>query len=448
MAQQFLALAIVGRLHQKTWEQRKTFHVAPTKSNLFREKSLQRLSSPERLDQLLQVINPIDWLILMALGLVVGAGLTWSIFGRISTVVIGRGVFIYPRTITPFQSSATGRILQLSVRNGSMVKKGQIIGLMDQPELQSRLQQQKIRLTALESLDTSARTLAQTSGGLAQNSLNIQRSELLQSIRFNQALVQRLKKQLDNIRSLKAQGLITDTVFIQAEQAYFDRLREINNLRTQLTDLDRKQQEFKELKFQQQVERTNRVSEAKEDLALTERSLAAATRIVSPYAGRVLSISTNVGKLVTVGETLGTIQRLDQGGKMVVLGYFIGGDGKRIKTKMKAQVSPDTTEQQRYGSILATINKTGEFPVTVNEVIAVVGKQELAQALIDQGRNIQIQALLTPSKDTISGYRWTTSEGPPLTISNGTTCKLLVTVEERAPITYVIPILRASTGIN
>ena len=60
------------------------------KSSLFRKESIERLSSPERLDQLMQVVNPKSWLPLVALGSLVGAAIIWSIYGRIPITVEGR----------------------------------------------------------------------------------------------------------------------------------------------------------------------------------------------------------------------------------------------------------------------------------------------------------------------------------------------------------------------
>ena len=46
------------------------------KRGLFRKESVERLSSPERQDQLMQVVNPKSWLTLTSLGfLVVIAGI-------------------------------------------------------------------------------------------------------------------------------------------------------------------------------------------------------------------------------------------------------------------------------------------------------------------------------------------------------------------------------------
>jgi hypothetical protein len=65
-------------------------------TSIFRKESLERLSSPEQLDQLMQVVSPKSWLPLASLGLLVGLALLWSIFGRIPITAIGRGILVNP----------------------------------------------------------------------------------------------------------------------------------------------------------------------------------------------------------------------------------------------------------------------------------------------------------------------------------------------------------------
>jgi len=60
---------------------------------------------------------------------------------------------------------------------------------------------------------------------------------------------------------------------------------------------------------------------------------------------------------------------------------------------------------------------------------------------------MQVVADLHPDSTTFSGYKWSSSKGPELNISSGTTTTVRVTIEERAPITFILPILRSSSGI-
>ena len=56
-------------------------------SKLFRKAALERLSSPEQLDQLMQITNSKGWVALIALAAILVAALLWAIFGRIPTSV-------------------------------------------------------------------------------------------------------------------------------------------------------------------------------------------------------------------------------------------------------------------------------------------------------------------------------------------------------------------------
>ena len=59
---------------------------------MFRKAALDRLSSPEELDQLLRVTRPRSWVALLALGVLLLVGLLWSVFAVIPTTVSGQGV--------------------------------------------------------------------------------------------------------------------------------------------------------------------------------------------------------------------------------------------------------------------------------------------------------------------------------------------------------------------
>lgn len=87
--------------------------------NLFRQEALERLSSPERLDELMHLVTFKSWLPLGTLGIFLGMGLLWSIFGRVPVTTSGRGVFVQQSATSPelvallfFENSYRGRIFQ------------------------------------------------------------------------------------------------------------------------------------------------------------------------------------------------------------------------------------------------------------------------------------------------------------------------------------------------
>ena len=62
--------------------------------SLFRQESLERLSSPERLDELMKLVTLKTWLPLGTLGVLLGLGLVWSIVGRVPVTTNGKGLLV------------------------------------------------------------------------------------------------------------------------------------------------------------------------------------------------------------------------------------------------------------------------------------------------------------------------------------------------------------------
>ncbi|HBQ26616.1 MAG TPA: hypothetical protein DD791_09515, partial [Syntrophomonas sp.] len=95
-----------------------------SENKIFRKVSLDRLSSPEELDQRLTVVSPIGWVALIAVALLIGAGLIWGFFGSIANKATGTGIIMSSGGITSVIHHANGQITDVSVEDGDYVKKG------------------------------------------------------------------------------------------------------------------------------------------------------------------------------------------------------------------------------------------------------------------------------------------------------------------------------------
>lgn len=121
--------------------------------------------------------------------------------------------------------------------------------------------------------------------------------------------------------------------------------------------------------------------------------------------------------------------------------FFNIGDGKKVNLDMKIRISPANVERQRYGSIVGHVTDVSAYPVTSEGVLALTGNQDVAAALLEKGGTILVTGALDKDPNIPGRYAWT-SKGfdGPITAGTTTTCR--ITVEERPPITFVVPLLR------
>lgn len=93
---------------------------------LFRKEALDRLSSPEELDQLMQITSPRSWLALLAIILLIIVGIVWGVWGRIAETTDGQGILIRGG-IDTISAPISGRLDDIYVRLGDSVEQGQVI---------------------------------------------------------------------------------------------------------------------------------------------------------------------------------------------------------------------------------------------------------------------------------------------------------------------------------
>lgn len=98
-----------------------------TKKKLFRDVALEQLSSPEQLDQMMQVVTPKGWLALGAIAALLIVIIGWAIFGSLGVVVGGSGLMLKTGTIRNVTSPYDGRISLLAVSEGTTVEPGPIV---------------------------------------------------------------------------------------------------------------------------------------------------------------------------------------------------------------------------------------------------------------------------------------------------------------------------------
>lgn len=99
-------------------------------SGIFRKAALKRLYSPEQLDKLLHVVKPKAWIALIVLCIVIIIGIVWAIFGSISTIAVGEGIYLDFTQFHHVSSPIEGEVLRLPVTVGERVKKGDRIAVI------------------------------------------------------------------------------------------------------------------------------------------------------------------------------------------------------------------------------------------------------------------------------------------------------------------------------
>ncbi|MBD2182214.1 NHLP bacteriocin system secretion protein [Aerosakkonema funiforme] len=531
------------------------------KESIFRQESLERLSSPERLDQLMQVLAPKDWLALTVFGGLTAIGLVWSILGRIPIAIEGRAIFLQPRQVVDLQSSIGGRIQSLKVTGGQCVKKDELLATINPLEMQKQLQLAKEKLLQLQKqtgetslvskqrmeLEKIAIAVSQESlqrrlqdaqamtpilkerglNAIAKQKLSLQqrlqeaqsfaptlkekgltaiqqqRLSLQQRLKDARALVPVLEQRLKKRRELAVNGAIsTDTVLqvekeynqgvqdiaeleaqlkqldlteaqtqqsyqqnvnnigelqaqlqelelqsVRTEREYLDNLRSINEIQAQLQELNTKYKRLEQENLEISNRRIQEIQEVGREVIILEQRVTENSQILSSQDGCILELTAAVGQVIQPGSRLGNMRIGSEQKLGLAIAYFSIKDGKQIQPGMPVLITPDTVQRERFGGIVGQVTEVSPLAVTAEGTVATIGNSEVVKSLISQtGAAIQVTANLQTEDRNPTGYKWSSSKGPNSKITPGTTATVRVTVDERSPITFLLPFLREILG--
>ena len=409
---------------------------------IFRQVALDRLASPEQLDQIMQVTTPKGWLALAAVGIAIVVAGAWSVTGKVPEQVTGSGIMIRSGGIFQVVAQSSGAVSDVSVHVGDRVAEGQVIARVAQPELLQQIGRARARVVQLKSDHAGLVNFQRQSAGLNTTYAIKRRASLVNSIAAAEEILRALEQRIKSEESLLEQGLFTHQQLLQTKAEYGQQKEKLQANKTELVQLDVSDLQKQNDGTRQVEESSSRLADAEQELEQLEQQLKLAAEITSPYSGEVIEVTTEQGALVQPGQTVMSISLDGTHLTSLQAVIFIPTQyGKRIEPGMQVQLSPSTVEAEEYGYLVGRVTYVSDYPATSRAMMLLLKNEELVQSL-GQDAPFEVRAELLPDPSTISRYRWTSSRGPAVQIQSGTPAVGRVIVEERRPIFLVLPQLK------
>lgn len=417
------------------------------KPDIFRKVALDRLGSPDQLDELMQVATPKGWMALTAMACLLGAAIAWSVVGSIPEGVRAQAILLRSGGVYEVVANSGGLVSDLSIQVGDTIREGQVVARVAQPELGEQVRSSRSRMEELNQQLRAVEAYVSRDRELQAVSLVQRRDNLEQSIQASQVTLAALAERISNEERLVAQGLLTRQALLRTVQEHEQVKERIRADRSQLVQLNVEGLQASNQKQQDLVASRTRLNEAQRELARLENELRLQSEVVSPYTGQVLEVMTEQGGLVERGGRILTVSLAGKAVKnLEAVVYVPSLHGKKIKPGMEVQIVPSTVMKEEYGYLLARVMYVSDFPATPQGMQRVLKNAQLVQTLSGQDAPYEVHADLIPDAASPTQYRWSSSSGPPIRIQSGTLAVANIVVERRRPILLVVPQLRHLLG--
>ncbi len=168
--------------------------------------------------------------------------------------------------------------------------------------------------------------------------------------------------------------------------------------------------------------------------------------VTSTVSGRVTDITVVQGSAVNQGSELLKVQQDEE--EDVVVCYVPLNAGKKIAEGMEVLVCPTTVNRQEYGHMSGTVLHVDPYVTSTEDLRTMLGNDSLVEAFLQNGPVVAVVCRLRKDASTSSGYYWSSAKGKDVALAEGTMMEASIVLEEKAPITMVIPYIKEKLTIE
>ncbi|MFE2427718.1 HlyD family efflux transporter periplasmic adaptor subunit [Streptomyces sp. NPDC059373] len=156
-------------------------------------------------------------------------------------------------------------------------------------------------------------------------------------------------------------------------------------------------------------------------------------------AGRVTALVATIGTVVTTGANVASVERVTRADdRLVATLYVPAGSASSVPVGASVDLTVESVSKDRYGVLRGHVESVGRTSQSAQQIAAFLGDSQLAEAF-GKSRPVAVLVRLDASATTKSGYRWSSSSGPPYGIDSMTLTSGAVHLAAQRPIDWLLP---------
>lgn len=381
------------------------------------------------------------WLFLTATTLLAGALTYWGFFGAMVESVSGAGIALRGSGISAVTAPSSGLLSDVSVSEGEPVVRGQIVGQI--LNLSNLFNVKKTELDHDRLLEQTRLLEAGTTELSAmKHSVSAQKQETLKTLRAAQeksrSRGEEISQAYDELRSA---GAASKTDYYSALDRTVQTDATLGSLVMQAFDEEVAQKDADWNHRQTLLELQQRLDSKAEEMSIAQKHFYESTWARARGNGIVTEVLKREGSYVSEGERIALVSD-STGTADRVVAYIPLGEGKKIRPGMSVFFSPVSMPASEYGSIKGVVRAVSRFAVSVNSIAEELQNDTLSRSLSGNTAVLRVDVELLPDRHTPSGLKWTSRNGAPSRLENGSIGVVSVNTEYRFPASYIIPALR------
>lgn len=441
-------------------------------ADIFRKKSLEKLSSPEQLDKMIVINSPMTWLALAGGIFIIAAALLWGILGSVPMTEEGSGILLRNGELNSVYARTQGVVTKAHVTSGDVVEKGDVLFEVDSKQTALMVQELRNRIAGVEAVTFTSSNDAVTSDNqvlidiknqkpslsLENSAQTAQLKELNKQYSSKQQEVASLEKKLEKAKNNYAENPTDPAAQGEVELAlseYNTAKAEAKSLRTEIASAEvqvsvgANAESVQRDTLQRQFNSTKEATLDKLRKELNQyNALRNGMEIKATVDGVIYTTFVTNGSAVSVDMEVARISKPGKDGKLQAVYYMPIASGKKIEQDMKVNIYPSTYAKEEYGHMTGTVTNVANYVTSYADLYTRVGDSTLAQTFTKSGAVVEVVCEIDSDENTASGYAWSSKKGETVELKEGTPLGGSIVTEDVRPITMLVPKLKEKFSMD
>ncbi|MGC0327888.1 biotin carboxyl carrier protein [Streptomyces sp. SAI-170] len=173
---------------------------------------------------------------------------------------------------------------------------------------------------------------------------------------------------------------------------------------------------------------------------LKVRTAEGETVVRAVAAGRVTALAASVGQIVSTGADLAAVEKVTRAdAPLYATVYVPAKSAASIPVGAAVDLTVQTVPAQSYGVLRGRVKSVDPAPQSARQIAVFLGDAQLGEQLSRDGRPVAVLVQLERATGTKSGYRWSTSDGPPHALTSMTLADGSIHLADQRPVDWLLP---------
>ncbi|MFI0538222.1 HlyD family efflux transporter periplasmic adaptor subunit [Streptomyces sp. WSLK1-3] len=157
-------------------------------------------------------------------------------------------------------------------------------------------------------------------------------------------------------------------------------------------------------------------------------------------AGRVTALAATIGQIISTGANVAAVEKVAHtSDPMYATVYVPAENAASIPDDAAVDLTVSSVPTQEYGVLRGHVKSVDRSAQSAQQIAAFLGDSQLGEQFTRDGRPVAVLVRLDKSKDTKSGYQWSSADGPPFALTSMTLASGSIRLADQRPVDWLLP---------